>query len=327
MTGSQSIEVPDFDGHGDGYVEVGPSTPGRHRPDPGTDQQALRHGYAIYGAVALIEKPLTFTFEGKHYRRFFPMRSNVDTAHAREFSLVQYSAPPTTEAFWVDTEFEGMNTCVSGGRAQGRRAPRHGRERLRLGRALPNLGRARPERGLRHRAREREPGLGPRHGAGDHRPAPQVTGRPHLRCAHRPGVEDFQAARGTTDLFYQETYARYDVIRWLGGPFSLQLQGWHRRRLQSLGGPEDPWFEGQHITGIDWAPHISASFGVEYSTNPAVPSTYLNGQLTYKITTSSSVGLFVGQRRGSLRCVGGVCRIYPPFEGARLDATVRFTRA
>ncbi len=137
--------------------------------------------------------------------------------------------------------------------------------------------------------------------------------------------EPISAATGElTDLYYEETYARYDVLRWLGGPFSLQLQGWHRRRHQVIGGPEEPWFEGQHLTGVDWSPHLSAAFGVEYSTNPAVPSTYFNGQVTYKITQSSSIGAFVGQRRGSLRCVGGVCRIYPPFEGARLDATIRF---
>ena len=91
-----------------------------------------------------------------------------------------------------------------------------------------------------------------------------------------------------------------------------------------MGGPAEPWFEGQHLTGIDWAPHLSVAFGVEYSSNPAVPATYFNGQAVYKITTASSIGVFVGQRRGALRCVGGVCRVFPPFEGARLDATVRF---
>ena len=91
-----------------------------------------------------------------------------------------------------------------------------------------------------------------------------------------------------------------------------------------MGGPEHPWFEGQHLTGVDFAPYLSAAFGAEYSTNPAVPDTYFNGQVAYKITQSSSVSGFVGQRRGALRCVGGVCRIYPAFEGARIDATVRF---
>ena len=37
-----------------------------------------------------------------------------------------------------------------------------------------------------------------------------------------------------------------------------------------------------------------------------------------------TVGLFVGQRRGAIRCVSGVCRKFPPFEGARIEITSRF---
>jgi hypothetical protein len=37
-----------------------------------------------------------------------------------------------------------------------------------------------------------------------------------------------------------------------------------------------------------------------------------------------TVNLFVGQRRGAVRCVSGVCRRFPPFEGARLELTSRF---
>jgi hypothetical protein len=55
-----------------------------------------------------------------------------------------------------------------------------------------------------------------------------------------------------------------------------------------------------------------------------VPPTYVNGQLGYRLSSDSSLSLFVGQRRGALRCVGGVCRVFPPFEGAALDLTLRF---
>ena len=33
--------------------------------------------------------------------------------------------------------------------------------------------------------------------------------------------------------------------------------------------------------------------------------------------------VFVGQRRGALRCISGVCRQFPPFEGAKLELTSR----
>jgi hypothetical protein len=37
-----------------------------------------------------------------------------------------------------------------------------------------------------------------------------------------------------------------------------------------------------------------------------------------------TVNLFVGQRRGGIRCVSGVCRPFPPFEGVKLELSSRF---
>lgn len=328
LTASQSVEVADFDGHGDGYVEVAvQSLDDADRDRTSSSQELLdgKKGYAVYAALTLIEDPVTLMLEGKHYRRFFALAANVDTARAREFSLVQYSAPPTTEAFWIDTEFEGFNTCVTGGRLKGD---------VHLSKdesVFAWIGHYRTwaERALNERCETSDANLNRVWdlASGMEISAQRRKSRANLTVGARidEAEEPIALPNGArTSLYYQETYARYDVIRWLGGPFSLQLQGWHRRRHQVVGGPEDPWFEGQHLTGVDWSPHLSAAFGVEYSTNPSVPDMYYNGQITYKITQSSSVGAFVGQRRGSLRCVGGVCRIYPPFEGARLDATVRF---
>jgi hypothetical protein len=129
---------------------------------------------------------------------------------------------------------------------------------------------------------------------------------------------------GDTTVFYREIYSRHQARTALGGPVSLELQGWHRRRHQTVGGPGSPWSEGDELFGFDYAPHWSMALGFSYDTNPAVPPTYVNGQVGYRVTSDSSVSLFVGQRRGALRCVGGVCRVFPPFEGASLDATLRF---
>ena len=120
--------------------------------------------------------------------------------------------------------------------------------------------------------------------------------------------EAIETARGNeTHVFYQENYIRYDVIRWLTGSYSFQLQGWHRHRQQTSGGPDNPWWEGQHLTGFEWGGKLSVALGFEYDTNPQTPPTYFNGQVTWKFTTDSNLSLFVGQRRGTLRCVGGVC--------------------
>src|SRR5690242_18983097 len=110
---SVSLSAPDLGGHGAAYVEGAfqdMSYPG------GTHGDLPENGYAIYGSASANYAPVTLTAEVKHYRSFFPLLGNVDTARASEFAVVQYNTPPTTEGVWVDTEFEGFNTCVSGGR-------------------------------------------------------------------------------------------------------------------------------------------------------------------------------------------------------------------
>jgi hypothetical protein len=114
FTGSQSVNATTPDGSMDLYAEGAFqklfARPGYPELDP---------GYALFVSGTITRMPLVLLVEGKHYRRFFPLRANVDTASAREFSLLSWSAPPTTEDSSNDTEFDNFNTCVTGGRARG----------------------------------------------------------------------------------------------------------------------------------------------------------------------------------------------------------------
>jgi hypothetical protein len=269
---------------------------------------------------------VTATLEGKHYRRFFPLQANLDVGRAREFSLVQYNAPPTTGAFWLDTEFEGFNTCVSGGRA---------RADVQVGKdesLFAWVGRyySWNESVSNEECRVTSDN---KNSVWDFATGMELDSQQRRSRANTVVGSRFDdtsrelddpLSGGPTHVFYREVYVRYDIIRYLGGPFSLQSQGWHRRRHQTLGGPNDSWLEGRHLTALQWAPHWSFGFGFEYDQNPQFPDTYFNGQVTYNIDSASNVSLFAGQRRGGLRCVSGVCRVFPPFEGVRADATVRF---
>ena len=59
---------------------------------------------------------------------------------------------------------------------------------------------------------------------------------------------------------------------------------------------------------------------------------YLSGGLQWRSGSSETavdrvldtVSVFVGQQRGAIRCVSGVCRQFPPFEGARVELVSRF---
>lgn len=326
-TGSVSVNVPDFADHGAGYVEVVAQNldfPSALEDQPGTNLPGT--GYGIYTALSLIEDPLSFTFEGKHYRRIFPLTANVDLARAREFGAVQYSAPPTTEAFWVDTEYEGANTCVTGGRARSDLAlgQRHSVFAW-AGHYLTWSESVTNERCIvapTNLDQVWDLAVGTEATSSDRKSHANAVVGARFDKTHRWVKEPITG--DNTHVFYREVYARYDIVHHLKGPFSLQLQGWHRRRRQTLGGPDTPYFQGSHTTALQWAPRFTFGLGVGYDQNPLFPLTYFNGQVTYKIDSSSNITIFAGQRRGGLRCISGVCRIFPPFEGVRADATIRF---
>jgi hypothetical protein len=284
----------------------------------------LPAGLAVYASGSYDLSPVVLLVEGRHYRRFFPLYANVNLSAAREFSQVAWSAPPTTEAPYVDSEFGNFATCVSGGRARADYA---------LARGIAAFGwlgywqtfgeqaaneRCTPAREFRNDVYDLASGFELR--SRDARSRATLT----IGARFDDSARAIDTAQGATHAFYRELYARYDVVQALGGPFSLELQGWHRRRHETLGAELSPWLEGEHTTGVGYGAAWVFAFGTEYNGDIRPPTTYFNGSVRYKPSSDSSLGLFVGQRRGALRCVGGVCRVVPGLEGVRLDASVRF---
>ncbi len=67
----------------------------------------------------------------------------------------------------------------------------------------------------------------------------------------------------------------------------------------------------------------------ERTTDPAVVfstgrTDFWAGQLEVRFAGGHSLRLFAGSTKGSMKCAGGVCRLFPPFEGVRLEAFLRF---
>ncbi|HEX4339269.1 MAG TPA: DUF6029 family protein [Polyangiaceae bacterium] len=324
-TGSLSVNLPDLGGHGAAYVEAAVQNLGYPAAVASSSNQLPDTGYAIYANVTLEEKPVTLTVEAKHYRRFFPLVANVDLARAPEFSVVQYNAPPTTEGVWVDTEFEGFNTCVSGGRAKADvQVGPHAVVFAWVGTYLTwaeSVANEQCHTGSDNLNKVWDFASGFELVSADRRSRVSATLGTRFDDTARL-IPD--PSGGETNVFYRELYGRYEASEWLGGPFTLRLQGWDRRRHQTLGGVTTPWTELQQLIALDYAPRLTVGAGFEYTGNPQFPPTYFNGMLGYNFNSSSNVSLFAGQRRGGLRCVSGVCRVYPPFEGVRVDATFRF---
>ncbi|HEV8548760.1 MAG TPA: hypothetical protein VGQ57_07030, partial [Polyangiaceae bacterium] len=274
----------------------------------------LPMGYALYASGTYDLSPVVVLVEARHYRRLFPLLANVNVANAREFSQVAWNAPPTTEAPYIDTEFANFSTCVTGGR---------GRADATFARGVTAFGwlgywqtfselqpNDRCETGSSFRNDVFDLASGFELRSKDARSRATVT----IGARFDDAKEPFATPEGTTRVYYREIYARYDAVKALGGPFALELQGWHRRRHETLGVQATPWYEGENVIGLDYGAAWAFAFGQEYNTDVKPPTTYFNGSVRYKPTSDSSIGVFVGQRRGALRCVGGVCRVVPGFE-------------
>ncbi len=364
VTYSGSLSLPSIAKHGDLYVEVAgqnlrdgrllslgtDGAPGNKVPDSS--------GYAVYASASINAGPVAVSLEGKHYRNFFPFSGNIDTINksfgAPEYGLISYNQAPTVEPFY--TELIGSpNVCIDGGR---------GRVDYRFDRGTSVyvwLGRYTSwteESGRNELCTINEvnrtntwdtavgvdlaPQEGPSH-------ARAWIG---ARTTDLPVAIEYLGLPDPTHSFYREGYVRYDLVKQLSQRFALQMQGFHRFRYE----PQlllNSWVEGENYTALQWSPHLSLVFGYEYKAQTGCRPTYhdatgehlgsdlchfFNGGLTYRANVSdedsssqrvlgsifNTVSVFLGQRRGATRCVSGVCRQFPPFEGAKLEITSRF---
>jgi hypothetical protein len=320
VTLSQSVELPrllpNLSVYGElAFQHLTPSAATTHS-DP---------GFGFYGSASYTPKNVALTLEGRHYRRLFPLSANVKLARAREFSSLSYNQAPTTELEDNDTEFERMNTCVSGARLRGDFTLRRGV------RALGSFSHyvTYAESGANDACRIDQQQLNRIYDVSSGFALDSSDRREHLEVVLGGRLDsagrDLTLADGSVShLFYTEGYLRHQLELPLSADFSLGLTGRHRRREQAEGGPGVPWSEGEEVLYLEWAEHTSLGLGAEYDTRPGVPHRYFNIELSHRPTSATRIALFAGQRRGALRCVGGICRLYPPFEGVRLDLALRF---
>ena len=350
-TFSGSVNIPSIAGVADVYIEAAGQQLRDGHPrvdDTGNVVGGVEDvtGYALYGSANFGKGPVQVSLEGKHYRRFFALGSNIDVTtpghNAPEYSVVAFSAPPTAEPIYVEP-IESPNVCMTGGRGRiDYKYDDHTAVYAWAGRyrsyteVSGNEFCASLDDKFRTDTWDTAVGIDfSRQGGKSH--ARAWAG---MRLAERavPTVD------GETDVLYYEGYVRYDLVKHLKGPFSLQLQGFHRNRYLPASHPR-PWNEGENYTALHWSPHLSAIVGYEYSTRPGcnperstnnpfevVLCHYVSGGLTYRSGSTAklfdqifnTVNVFVGQRRGAIRCVSGVCRLFPPFEGARVELVSRF---
>jgi hypothetical protein len=343
---SVSVSVPSIFKHGSFYFEgatealrdpvaarasdpTAPTPTGVSGADPALLER-LSGGKAFYAQITAYEGPLTLSLEGKHYDRFYPL---VPTTGTSEFNLVQYSAAATAEPFTNDTQFGAFNACVTGARARldyrasddvlvfgslGRFASWSERVSTCGAESAPGVGAG--VRGKNDSIRNDvwDPYIGFEiQGEGARTHAYVTTGS---RFDSNKQVEQYAGFEST--VYYREHYFRYDVVKKLFGRWSIQTAGFHRYRMKFAQTPL-PWREGENYLSLLWVPKLTLSAGYEYTTVSGERVDYFSGQGQWRLSSDTAVRFFVGQQRQALRCISGVCRIFPAFEGARLELVVR----
>jgi len=323
----QSLEVPSLGGHGKLYIEAAAQ---QRRSDlPG--QTTNLNGNALYAALAFDVGITNTTLELKSNRNFYTVAASVGQP-GPEFAIVAYSFLPPAESFnMLDAEGTGdFNACVEGGRL---------REDVSVSKDLLVYG-----QGVSAYSQTEQPS-GACDGAGHtiaSVPAAQVEdivydGVGGFEYTFDGSLSHLYASVGARDdtredgvFQYREQHVEYSVAKYLGGPWSLEVQGRHRHR-EEQGFNLDPvtyaanwWFEGENYVALRMAPKWVFTQGFEYTTMVGQPLLYFNGAVLYKLTSSSNVRIFGGEQRGAFRCASGICRFFPAFEGVRAELTLRF---
>ncbi len=318
---AQSVEVPRLGPLGSLYV-VG-VTQRRVFDDPARNG-ATAQGNALYATHSGTFGPLVTTLEMKSYRNFSPVAAAVNTRTADAFANLAYSQPPTAEAITQDNMAGAFNTCVDGGRA--RVDVRLSRNFVPYVQAIHARTHSESSAGACDRSGSFVGDRGTKAAAARNDVWDGTTGVQLYWDESRSYLFSTVGFRsdvtGEGSSFYQEKSITYTLSQYIGHATSIELMG--RHRLREPGGSVESWREGEHYTALKIAPKWVLSQGFEYTTRPGNPTYYLNGGLLFRMSSESNVKILVGQQRGGLKCVNGVCRIFPAFEGARVELTLRF---
>ncbi len=339
-TVAQAIEFPKIGKIGSIYV-VGVV---QHRDGVSpSDITTFDSGTALYATyTGTINKNIQNTIEFKDYRNFYPTAGSVNATQVSAFSALAWSAVPTIESIQQDNMLGNFNVCVDGLRV---------RTDVRLNKHLLVFA-----QGIFTISKTEQNAICDKNGNMVGVPS---SGQAALTDYVADGLvgwqSDFDSEKtilngtigarqdslGSGDTYIQQGELTYTFSHKLSSRTAIELLGRHRVRYErgdntGANGMAEAWVEGENYTGFNIAPKWVFTQGFEYSTRDLAQSTtfagingyppwlFLSLGGTYKFTKDSNIRLFVGQQRGGLKCISGVCRIFPPFEGARMELTLRF---
>ncbi|HKY39932.1 MAG TPA: DUF6029 family protein [Polyangiaceae bacterium] len=274
-------------------------------------QEADNLGTAAYASGVVYAGPAAVLLEGKAYGDIAVMKPNIGRP---EFASIAYSNPPTAER--VLQVLENPQSEIYGGRIRIDWAlsrdfvfyTNYGAFRDALGYADPSAI------GMRRRGTIHDPYVG-------------LELRWNSSRSHAFLSGGWRGVRlaGSNETVRAEGHVEIDLAQAVGADASVECHGLHSERRKNESPILDEAFrEGSWSLGLQFHNWTLAG-GYDYTTERVHPKrNYFNANLVWKVSASSTIRLLAGAARGGLKCVSGVCRTFPPFEGAKLSIALRF---
>ncbi len=149
--------------------------------------------------------------------------------------------------------------------------------------------------------------------------------RSHASLAAGRRIATFNGVSPTPGAAFQhEWWVQYDLVQVLGPVYSLELEGLHRRWDEDFfTGHPWTWSYGYlSLRRHEWSLTLGDEYYSQFPSFDRVENPNIGG--SYSPTDRWTFRLFAGGRTAGLRCVNGICRNYPGFEGASVEVTARF---
>ncbi len=307
---------------------------GQSRNDGSRGDGTGGSGYGLYGAATYNDGPTTLVIEAKAYGDLEVIKPKNEFS---EFDTIQYYNPPTLER--VTQILDRPQEDIVGGR-------------LRLDySASPTtllygnyaLFRDYFDGGYQV---ENEAGEIEQQPASIHDPYAgielrwdQMRSRAKAQVGYRFAIADM-----VNQTVRRDRHIEIEVVQRLTDRLSLVGSVNHLNRKEVVAPfVNSKWREGTWQLGLQWSPILSVGAMWDYTSDATedtgygefVPGldigrhflgqqNYLSGLVEWRPHEMALVRLLAGATHGGLRCVSNVCRYFPPFEGVKLTATIRY---
>jgi len=295
-------------------------------------------GIAAYLSSSLHVGQATLLAELKYYDDFQLGAQSGDQPKNRPYDLL-YHQPPTLER--INAQLSD-NTSVAGGRLRfdynfGQRGPVELQAFVNYGYFYDWF------HGWKHHIHDPYAGVDLlwQDGAGH----AQLSGGVR-REENRPEGDDPPSCSGWAApcVYHQDAHVDLEVEQRLRANHSLKLtlQVQRRAREESrMAGPvTEQWNEVDLALNYKWSPRLALALTYERQEDPSVISgrtppsvpeepllgagNYVSGVAQYYFTPSTYVSVRAGSSRPGLKCLNGVCRMYPGFAGVQVSMVGRF---